>query len=171
MSEDDEYSLRAATPGDGSAVSALLEASYPQLLAPDYDPRLLAAALPLMTKANPRLLASRTYYVAETGGDAVVGCGGWTVEAPGGGESRPGIGHIRHFAIHPGWTRRGIGRALLDRCVEEARVQGVRNLECFSTLTAEAFYRAAGFVTVGPVDVPMSPTIALPSVHMRLLLD
>jgi GNAT superfamily N-acetyltransferase len=170
MSEDDGYSLRAATPDDSAAVSALLEASYPPLLAPDYDPRLLAAALPLMTRANPRLLASRTYYVAETGGDAVVGCGGWTVEAPGGGESRPGIGHIRHFAIHPEWTRRGIGRALLDRCIEEARTQGIVNLECFSTLTAEAFYRSAGFVTVGPINVPMSPTVALPSVHMRLLI-
>jgi GNAT superfamily N-acetyltransferase len=170
VSGDDGYSLRAATPGDGEAVSALLEASYPQLLAPDYDPRLLVAALPLMTKANPRLLASGTYYVAESGSDAVVGCGGWTVEAPGGGGSRPGVGHIRHFAIHPEWTRRGIGRALLDRCVEEARARGVGNLECFSTLTAEAFYRAAGFVTVGPINVPMSPTIALPSVHMRLLL-
>jgi GNAT superfamily N-acetyltransferase len=171
MSKDGEYSLRAATPTDGEGVSALLEASYPQLLAPDYDPRLLAAALPLMTKANPRLLASGTYYVAETGGDAVVGCGGWTVEAPGGGESRPGIGHIRHFAIHPEWTRRGIGRALLDRCVEQARAHGIKNLECFSTLTAEAFYRSAGFVTLGPVNVPMSPTIALPSVRMRLSLD
>ena len=169
MSGDDGYSLRPATPGDGEAVSALLEASYPRLLAPDYDARLLAVALPLMTRANPRLLASGTYYVAETGSDAVVGCGGWTVEAPGGG-SRPGVGHIRHFAIHPEWTRRGIGRALLDRCVEEVRAHGIRNLECFSTLTAEAFYRSAGFATVGPVDVPMSPTVAFPGVHMRLLL-
>lgn len=170
MSEDSEYSLRAATPVDGNAVSTLLEASYPQLLAPDYAPRLLAAALPLITRANPRLLSSGTYYVAEAGGNAVVGCGGWTVEAPGGGDSRPGVGHIRHFAIHPEWTRRGIGRALLDRCVEEARAHDIENLECFSTLTAEAFYRAAGFVTVGPVNVPMSPTVALPGIHMRLLL-
>jgi GNAT superfamily N-acetyltransferase len=170
MNEDDEYSLRAATPGDGEAVSALLEASYPQLLAPDYDARLLAAALPLMTRANPRLLASGTYYVAEARGDAVVGCGGWSVEAPGGGDSKPGTAHIRHFATHPEWTRRGIGRALLKRCLEEARAQGVGNLECLSTLTAEAFYHSAGFVTVGPVDVPMSPTVGLPSVRMRLLL-
>src|SRR5262245_19657546 len=132
MSGNDAYSLRAARRDDAAAVSALLEASYRQLLAPDYDPRLLAVALPLMIRANPRLLASGTYDVAQAAGEAIVGCGGWTMEAAGGGESTPGVGHIRHFAIHPDWTRRGIGRALLDRCLEEARASGIETLECFS---------------------------------------
>jgi|SRR5262245_15065196 len=170
MSRTDAYTLRAATPGDAAAVSALLEASYPQLLAPDYDPRLLAAALPLMTKANPQLLASGTYYVAEASSETLVGCGGWTTEAPGGGASTPGVGHVRHFAVHPEWTRRGIGHALLNRCLEGARARGIETLECLSTLTAQAFYRAAGFVTVGPLDVPMSQTVMLPGILMRLLL-
>src|SRR5262245_61663382 len=170
MSGNDAYSLRAARRVDAAAVSALLEASYPQLLAPDYDPRLLAAALPLMTKANPRLLASGTYYVAQAAGEAIVGCGGWTIEAPGGGESPSGVGHIRHFAVHPQWIRRGIGKALLDCCLEEARARGFEALECLSTLTAEAFYRSAGFVVVGPLDVPMSATVMLPGVRMRLVL-
>ena len=171
MSSYETYSVRVAGPGDNKPVSDLLSASYPVLLAQDYDPRLLSAALPLMTNANPRLLASGTYYVAVTGGGAVIGCGGWTAEAPGGGESKPGIGHIRHFAVHPDWTRRGVGLALLNRCIEEAQSRSVGTLECFSTLTAESFYRSAGFVAVGAIDVPMSPAVALPSLLMRRSLE
>ena len=137
------HTLRAATSGDDEIVTALLEASYPRLLATDYDPRLLARALPLMTKANPQLLASGTYYLVETRVGSAVGCGGWTLEAPGGGASRRGVGHIRHFAIHADWTRQGIGKALLRHCIEEARALGIRKLECLSTLTAIALYESA----------------------------
>lgn len=168
MSGNDAYSLRTARPDDAAAVSALLEASYPQLLAPDYDPQLLAAALPIITKASPRLLESGTYHVVETDNGRIVGCGGWTLEAPGGGERKPGVGHIRHFAIHPLWTRRGLGRLLLNRCIAEAKAQGLQTLECYSTLTAESFYRAAGFSTVAPMTFLLSPTVALPGTHMRL---
>jgi GNAT superfamily N-acetyltransferase len=148
-------------------VSELLSASYPVLLAQDYDPRLLSVALPLMTKANPLLLASGTYYVAVAGSGAIIGCGGWTAEAPGGGESKPGVGHIRHFAVHPDWTRRRVGQTLLKRCIEDASAWGVETLECYSTVTATSFYESAGFVPVAKIAVKLSPTVALPSVLMR----
>ena len=161
------HTLRATTSGDREIVTALLEASYQRLLAADYDPRLLARALPLMTKANPRLLESGTYYVVETRDGSAVGCGGWTLEVPGGGASSRGVGHIRHFAIHPEWTRQGIGKALLRHCIEEARALGIGQLECLSTLTAIAFYESAGFIPVAKTEVQMSPTVTFPSLLMR----
>jgi GNAT superfamily N-acetyltransferase len=109
------YALRVAGPADAEAVTALLAASYPALLAAAYTADVLAATLPLMTKANPRLLASGTYYVAEADGGSLAGCGGWTAEMPGSGEVVPGVGHIRHFATHPQWTRRGVASAMLVR--------------------------------------------------------
>jgi N-acetylglutamate synthase-like GNAT family acetyltransferase len=167
MSIRETYSVRVADPGDDKSVSDLLSASYPALLAQDYDPRLLSAALPLMTKANPRLLASGTYYVAVNGSGGIIGCGGWTVEAPGGGGAKPGIGHIRHFAVHPDWTRRGVGQTILKRCFDDASARGLGTLECYSTLTAAAFYESAGFLPVAKIAVPMSSTVAFPSVLMR----
>jgi GNAT superfamily N-acetyltransferase len=161
------YVLRAAGPGDAEAVTALLEASYPALLAGGYAPDVLAATLPLMTKANPKLLASGTYYVAEVDGGSLAGCGGWTPEKPGSGEIVPGVGHIRHFATHPAWTRRGIASALLVRCVEEAKARGLATMEAFATLSAEDFYRAHGFLPIGPIDVPMTADVSLPSLWMR----
>lgn len=167
MSSGETYSVRVANAGDNKSVSGLLSASYPVLLAQDYDPGLLSAALPLMTNANLRLLASGTYYVAVTSSGAIIGCGGWTAEAPGGGESTPGVGHIRHFAVHPDWTRRGVGLALLNRCIEDAQSRSVGMLECFSTLTAESFYRSAGFVAVGAIAMRLSPAVAFPGLLMR----
>ncbi|MGH8218307.1 MAG: GNAT family N-acetyltransferase [Steroidobacteraceae bacterium] len=115
----------------------------------------------LLEASYSRLLASE----AESGG-ALLGCGGWTFGAPDTGQVIAGEAHIRHFATHPDWGRRGIGTSLLDRCVSDARSAGVRKIHCVSTLNAEPFYLAAGFETVGPINVPMGPTLKFPGVLM-----
>jgi GNAT superfamily N-acetyltransferase len=160
------FSIRIAIPSDSDAVSALLVASHSTLLAPCYNSDMLAGVLSHLTKANPTLLACGTYYVADTETGNLVGCGGWTAAKPGSGEITEGEAHIRHFATHPEWTRCGIGSALLARCVSDARSAGVRKLHCFSTLNAERFYRAAGFETVGLIDVPMGPSMTFPAILM-----
>src|SRR6516162_11592079 len=129
-------SIRIAGPSDSVAVSAVLAASYSSLLKDCYDSDTLGRALPFMTRANPALLASGTYYVAEGELGNLLGCGGWTTERPGSGEIVEGEAHIRHFATHPEWLRRGVGTALLARCLGDARLLGIRKLNCFSTLNA-----------------------------------
>ena len=160
------FLIRMAKPADSDAVSALLVASYSSLLTAHYDSDTLARALPHLTKANPTLLACGTYYVAEREPGNLVGCGGWTAAKPGSGEITEREGHIRHFAIHPEWTRQGIGSSLLARCLSDARSLGVRKLHCFSTLNAEPFYQAAGFETVGPIDVPLGASMTFPGISM-----
>ena len=164
----DIFSIRPATPDDAEAVTAVLAASYPLLLAPGYEPDILAPALPLMTRANPALLRSGTYHLAIASGGAVVGCGGWTLQRPGasGEPVDPELGHIRHFGTHPDWAGRGIARALMDHCIAEARAAGVRRLECYSTLVAEGFYKALGFTTIEPITVMLAGSVALPSLRM-----
>ena len=78
----------------------------------------------------------------------------------------PVLGHIRHFATHPNWTRRGIGRALFDRCVADARAAGVCTFECYSSIGAEGFYRALGFSTVEPMKLALAENLAIPGVRM-----
>jgi GNAT superfamily N-acetyltransferase len=158
--------IRIANPTDSGAVNALLVASYSSLLTARYDSDTLARALPHLTKANPTLLACGTYYVTEREPGNLVGCGGWTAAKPGSGEITEGEAHIRHFATHPEWTRRGVGSALLSRCISDAQSLGIRKLHCFSTLNAERFYRAAGFDTVGPIDVQLGPSMTFPGVLM-----
>ncbi len=166
----DPVVVRAASPADADAVGVLLLESYPPLLAPGYEPALLARALPLMTKANPALLASGTWYVAEGPGTdgALAGSGGWTLQRPGAAEELvdPALGHLRHFAVHPAWTRRGVGRALFDRCMADARATGVSAFECYATTVAVPFYQALGFETVGPFAARLGRDTDFPSIRM-----
>jgi N-acetylglutamate synthase-like GNAT family acetyltransferase len=168
MLREAHVAIRAASPTDTDAVSFLLEESYSLLLANNYDRSTLELALPYMVKANPQLLVSGTYYVAELEPGTIVGCGGWTAAEPGTGGTVQGEAHIRHFAVHPDWIKCGIGTALLARCINDARLCGVHKLHCFSTLNAEPFYRGSGFQTIGSINVPLTPTVDFPAVLMQL---
>ena len=117
----------------------MLQASYPLLMRQHYEPHLLSAALPALTTASPELLRSGTYYVAETRGHVIVGGGGWTRERPGQGDVEAGLGHIRHFATHPRWLGRAVGRLIYDVCKRQARSMGVNRFECYSSLNAVGF--------------------------------
>lgn len=161
----DESHIRIASVADLDATGALLVASYSSLLASHYDHDLLRRALPLITRANPTLLASGTYYVAEIAGE-LVGCGGWTIANPENGEIIDGETHLRHFATHPEWARQGVGTSLLSRCFRDAESCSIRHLHCFSTLNAERFYQASGFETVKNIDVPVEPGLTLPGILM-----
>jgi N-acetylglutamate synthase-like GNAT family acetyltransferase len=133
-----------------------------------YDEVVLEPALELMMKANPVLLASGTFYVAESNDRVVIGCGGWTREPPPGDhEVGPNLGHIRHFATHPEWTNRGVGRAIYDLCEADARSVGIDSFECNSALNAEGFYSAVGFESIRKLDVALQPDVVFPGVLMH----
>ena len=187
-------SIRVASSLDHSAVSDLLMHSYPTLLAGAYSADILTAALPLMVKANPVLLASGTFYVAEmlmssstreesasgvmVGSDGeclVIGCGGWTREAPGGASGTGEFvsdesAHIRHFATHPHYIGRGVARKLMEKCVHEASRDGAKTLHCCSSLNAEMFYTRMGFKRVCEALVPMSSSVHFPCIMMEKFL-
>lgn len=61
---------------------------------------------------------------------------------------RPEEAHVRMLGVHPEVRRRGVGRALMDACVEEARRRGKRVLTLNTTeemAVARAMYEAMGF--------------------------
>jgi N-acetylglutamate synthase-like GNAT family acetyltransferase len=162
-----EFSVRVARSADIKGVDELLKASYPALMASAYDPEVLAPALKLMTRANPTLLVSGTYYVAESTSGLIVGCGGWTRERPGTTIVEPALGHIRHFGTHFEWARRGVGRAIYQLSENVARAAGVKCFEAYSSLNGESFYRALGFGRVREMDMELSPQVFLRAVLMR----
>lgn len=163
------FSIRLAEPDDAAAVTAVLKASYPELMGPAYDPQLLQRALPFMARAHPILLASGTYYVAQAE-STLVGCGGWSFEKPGTEEKTSGVGHVRHFATAPAWTGRGVARSIYAKCQEQARAAGVTRFECYSTLNGELFYAALGFSRIQQTEIPMGPDVMLPAIHMSRLI-
>ena len=160
-----EIGVRVANAGDAELVGRILRSSYPPLLAGHYEASVLARALPFMTCANPSLLTSGTFFLADIAGQAV-GCGGWTHEEPGTGKVERGLAHIRHFAVCGDWIGRGVGSALYARCETEAREAGVTRLWCYSTLNGQRFYEAIGFGSPEPMQVAMGPDLLFPAVRM-----
>lgn len=119
-----------------------------------------------------------TYFVAEQEG-ALVGCGGWSRRRTlFGGDAGPhrdaGLldptheaARIRAFFVDPAHARRGIGRALLERCESEAQAAGFRAFELMATLPGLRLYEALGYVRGSPVDQPLQPDVSIRFVPMR----
>ena len=156
--------IRTATPADTGAVDALLQRSYPRLLKADYAPSVLVAAIPDISRAQPALMASGTYYLAMEEG-AVLGAGGFTASV-----QRRGWGNVRHVVTDDRHLRRGIGRALMTHSFARARLAGLEALECWATLTAVPFYEALGFEMVEPMVVQLKGAIDFPAVRMQRTL-
>jgi len=163
----ENVTIRQTTIEDDAHVGTLLTACYPTLMATHYVPEILAVALPLMTRANPSLLRSGTFYVAETADHQIVGCGGWTKGRPDTGEVIKGLAHIRHFATHPDWTGNGIGRALYDTCAFDANRAGTTRFECYASLNAQNFYAVLGFELIEKMTVPLRPGLDFDAMHMQ----
>ncbi len=157
----DTITIRKSRANDLAAADALFARSYPALLKKDYPPSVLVLCLPLISKAQPKLLSSGTYYVAETEDGRLVGAGGWSRRG------RSEVAQIRHVVTDQDFTRRGIGRTLMDHVFDTARVAGVRHLQCQSTRTAVPFYAACGFAELGPIEVSLAPGIGFPAVAME----
>lgn len=156
--------LRIAKLTDQAALDAVFQRSYPPALASAYDADLLKVALPLMTKAQPALLSSGTYYVWEEAG-ALLGAGGWTID-----RSDLKKGHIRHVVTDLSALKQGIARRVIERSLCEARMAGLVRMECWSTRNAEGFYKRMGFERVEQFDVLLDGHVPFPSIRMMCIL-
>jgi len=158
------YAIRPSEKRDIRAIDALLARTYPVLLKPDYAPSVMVTALPIISRARPELMTCGTYYVAETQDGQIVGAGGWTPSL-----TQRGWGDIRHVVTDLDHLRQGIARALMQRSCKDSAAAGVSHLECWSTRTAERFYKSVGFKTIGPMDVTLMGGVIFPAIRMQRL--
>ena len=89
---------------------------------------------------GPEGLAEGRTYVAEEEG-SLVGFATW-LEA---GD----VFELEDLFVDPGWRRRGIAAALVDRIAQVLRARGVQRLEVTANPHALGFYHAAGFIDCG----------------------
>jgi GNAT superfamily N-acetyltransferase len=176
------FSVRLAHPDDAAAIGRLIAASARHLCAGDYTPVQVEAALRGAWGLDSQLILDRTYFVAESGDD-VVGCGGWSRRRTLFGSDHASgrsaelldpqreSARIRAFFVAPEWARRGIGRALLDRCEREARAAGFSSLELGATLPGARLYRAHGYVAGEPYPYEMDGGVLIEITPMRKVLD
>ena len=129
---------RLAVSADIDAISALMKQSVRDLFPRFYDARQTASAEIYVADLDTVLIEDGTYYVHEAGGE-IVACGGWSRR----NRLHAGAGHadddmrlldprteparVRAMFVRRDWTRRGLGRAILESCERAARARGLHD--------------------------------------------
>ena len=157
-----ELTHRVATADDVPAIEDLMRLAITENMKAFLSPQEIEAAKETMG-VDWTLINDGTYFVIETeraGETTMVGCGGWGKRRTlYGGDHTAGrddslsdpsvdAARIRAMYTHPNWTRRGIGRLLLELGETAARDAGFRTIELGSTIPGEPFYLASGFEEV-----------------------
>lgn len=143
-----------------------------------YHERQSASAVRYVAEIDPMLLEDGTYFVLEAEGE-LVACGGWSRRDrlyTGSGDSEGDArlldptaepARVRAMFVRDDWTRRGLGRRIIEACEEAARREGFRQLVLGATLPGVPLYRACGFEPVGEMDVVLPDGVELHCVSME----
>jgi hypothetical protein len=59
-----------------------------------------------------------------------------------------------------------LGKAIFERCRQEALAEGVHGFRCFSSLGAEPFYASLGFHVVERAEITIGGGLKFPSITM-----
>jgi len=174
--------LRLARLEEAEAIDALMKASTRDLFPGWYAAEQVAAAIEFVASVDRTLIADGTYFVAEADGE-LVACGGWSRrdklyagagDAAGDGrllDSATEPARIRAMFVRSDWTRRGLGRRILEACEAAARAEGFSRLVLGATLPGRPLYEAYGFRATEDEVVTMPNGVDIAAVMMELPLD
>lgn len=172
-SERPEPQLRIARLDEADEIDTLMKASTRDLFPSAYDAAQTEASVRFIASVDRTLLEDGTYFVFEAGGE-LVACGGWsrrdklyTGSGDGGADARlldPATepARVRAMFTRSDWTRRGLGRRILEACEAAAKAEGFSWLRLAATLPGLPLYRSYGFVELGdhPVRMPDGTVVA-----------
>ena len=169
--------LRLARLDEADAIDDLMKASTRDIFPTVYTAEQTASAMKYVASVDRTLLQDGTYFVFETAGE-LVACGGWSKRAKlysGSGEAEGDdrlldpateAAHVRAMFTRADWTRRGLGRRILEACEAAARANGFQRLTLGATLPGLPLYEAFGFRETGRGDVTMPDGVPLACVWM-----
>ena len=150
--------IRLATEADLPALRAMMTRAIAELQRDFLTPAEVEASKAVMG-LDTQLIADGCYFTAEIDGQ-MAGSGGWSRRATlYGGDHSAGrdarlldpatdAARVRAMYTHPDFTRRGVGRAVLDACQDAARAAGFSRVELMATLSGVPLYTAAGFAPI-----------------------
>jgi GNAT superfamily N-acetyltransferase len=163
---------------DAPRIAELMRESVLALFPAYYDERQTASAAVHVAHLDIQLIEDGTYFV-HTDGDEIVACGGWSRRNKlysGSGDADdderlldPATepARVRAMFVRGDWTRRGLGRAILESCERAARDEGFTTLALGATLAGEALYRAFGFREIERFTVTMPDGVSVVAVAME----
>jgi len=174
------FTLRVARSADVPELESLAEASIRGLAPEYYAADQIDGALRHLYGVDTTLVEDGSYFLVEHQEDGrIVASGGWSRRRTPFGGDRAGEARdsgfrtpgrdpavVRAFYVHPGWTRRGLGRLILEACEHAAAHAGFQAFELTSTMMGREFYATCGYREVRPVDIVLPDGHVLPHVLM-----
>jgi GNAT superfamily N-acetyltransferase len=172
---------RLALPEDIAVLRPLMNDAIGQLLRDFLPPEAVEASFHIMG-LDPRLIDDGTYFVIECDG-AIAGCGGWSRRATlFGGDHTVGrsdalldpaidAARIRAMYTSPSFTRRGVGRLVLELCEKAAAAEGFARVELAATMGGVPLYRACGYQDIEPFEADTPSGVRVPLIRMGKRLD
>jgi N-acetylglutamate synthase-like GNAT family acetyltransferase len=176
------FTIRLADFGDVPALQLLIAQSAWELCREDYTKEQIQAALQSAWGIDSELIQDRTYFVVEDAGK-IIGCGGWSRRSTlFGGDHQPGRqsdllnpkwdpARIRAFFIHPDFSRKGVGSALLKTCENAARAAGFGKVELVATLPGHSLYSARGYEGNERIEYSLGGKIKITFIPMKKDLE
>jgi GNAT superfamily N-acetyltransferase len=173
-----EWSVRLATEADVAALEKLIALSVRGLGASYYSAVQMDTALGSVFGVDRQLIRDRTYNVVASESE-LIGCGGWSKRKTLFGSDRQtnrddaelnpkrDSARIRAFFVHPDHARRGIGRAILDKCEKAICAAQFKSIELAATLSGVPFYAVCGYLFGESLDIPLPNGLSLQIVRMR----
>jgi GNAT superfamily N-acetyltransferase len=170
--------LRLAEASDAAAIAALMDASIRAIFPAYYDARQVESSVVYIGHLDQQLIADGTYYVHDADG-ALVSCGGWSrrnklFAGPGDAADDDRLldpatepARVRAMFVRGDWTRRGLGREILERCERDARAEGFTRFVLGATLPGVPLYAAFGFKAVEEITVTMPDGVTVPALSME----
>ena len=170
--------LRLADAADAPAIRSLMDASIRAIFPAYYNAEQVESSVRYVGHLDMQLIEDGTYFVSEAEGD-IVACGGWSRRNKlfaGRGDADdddrlldPAAepARVRAMFVRGDWTRRGLGRAILDACEDAARAEGFTELVLGATLAGAPLYRAHGFEDVDVLSVEMLDGVHVDVVSMK----
>lgn len=169
--------LRIATREDIPAIEELMAASMAALLPKFLDEKQVERSSESMG-VDTLLIDDGTYFLVYVDDD-LAGCGGWSWrrtlyggnhtsgrdDEPADPATEPA--KIRAMYTHPDFTRRGIGRFLLEAGEAAARAEGFKSMEMGSTAPGRPLYEACGYVLIEDLSQPSDDGTVVPILRMR----
>jgi GNAT superfamily N-acetyltransferase len=73
--------------------------------------------------------------------------------------------------VRADWTRRGLGRRILEECEAAARHEGFRRLGLLATLAGVPLYLAHGFKPLEESEIALEDGVKLECVSMEKPID
>jgi GNAT superfamily N-acetyltransferase len=173
-----EPSLRLATSDDADVIDALMKASIRAIFPSVYDEAQTEASIRYIGSVDRTLIDDGTYFVIEAAGE-LVACGGWSRRDKlytGSGEGAEDArlldpktepARIRAMFTRGDWTRRGLGRRILEACEAAAAAEGFRTLALMATMPGKPLYESYGFRTIQSAEVRMPDGTTIDGLSME----